>query len=744
MERVLSDQAGDFTHARSRLTRLLTDQPHSRSLHGALALLSAHLWARFSGSTEMRKDAETHATRAGRSEPNAGLAAVLVHWASGEVELAQQHLGRLPSDAHNWHWRLCHTNLLLTPSSKRIASAREALRAETKSPRPSVAMLYLAARTFRLTREYELAREAAGRGGPRHLGLQIERTLLTLARGTTIPTDSLASLQSAPLNASRSRGSLAVLNSRIAWAKGQAERAAKWAQQAKELMPLDVEAQWLSARSLLLPGGDASAALRALEQHDHAGLGLYHPAYRLPLIEASLLAGYAEKALEVYRRTAPAALTPRERRLATALHVYALHAMDDDLTLQRVCTPAALPKDDPGRIPCREVLYQRSEVSSADRLALPAMEPAVASYLDAHRSLALGNARRAIQLLRQFGTNRRLPDPQAPALALGAAYQAEGDLRRAERTLRKAVAADAQSIRSRVALAGTLIQAGKRAEARQVLDNIRPSSINAPLLSSMAGEQFLRLGDVERAKELTGPLLLRRFGHSRSLQLLAAQVASVERRHREAQALYHAVLKSHPDDFRAHLGLGQLESQLGDPSKAREHLGATLIRRPKDPAILLTVALEFARMKQYPLAVVHGQHAIRLFSGSGQGRRAFQAKISLGQILAAGDHKARHQALRLLRDLARSSDAPAVVFLALGRIHQASGGTRKAADSYRQAIKRDPGLAPAHFHLGMLLKGKRAHWPEARQVLERYLKLRPNGPRAKRASQALKAIAPAA
>ena len=70
-------------------------------------------------------------------------------------------------------------------------------------------------------------------------------------------------------------------------------------------------------------------------------------------------------------------------------------------------------------------------------------------------------------------------------------------------------------------------------------------------------------------------------------------------------------------------------------------------------------------------------------------------------------------------------DVPGLVALQRGLASQQAGRPEEAIASYRRAVRQNPGLAPAHFNLGQLLR-VRGEYPEAAVCFEGAARLRPN------------------
>jgi tetratricopeptide (TPR) repeat protein len=89
-------------------------------------------------------------------------------------------------------------------------------------------------------------------------------------------------------------------------------------------------------------------------------------------------------------------------------------------------------------------------------------------------------------------------------------------------------------------------------------------------------------------------------------------------------------------------------------------------------------------------------------------------------------------------------------FYNLGAILVNSGHTTEAGRAFRRSIEADPGYAEAHYQYGVWLTGKATvstdgsvHAPaRAREELETYLRLAPNGPNAQSARTLLNTIEP--
>ncbi len=138
------------------------------------------------------------------------------------------------------------------------------------------------------------------------------------------------------------------------------------------------------------------------------------------------------------------------------------------------------------------------------------------------------------------------------------------------------------------------------------------------------------------------------------------------------------------------LGLYYLDR--GDPRRARSHLEAAYDLDPENPAVALHMARLYADLGWYEVVDVWLDEAMQLASDEPWVLEEV-ARFCLGRGLT----ERGAEAARLLTDAAPES---AVAHDLLGWAFFLSGDLRQAEEHLLEAIRLDPGLASAYYHLG--------------------------------------------
>ncbi len=344
-------------------------------------------------------------------------------------------------------------------------------------------------------------------------------------------------------------------------------------------------------------------------------------------------------------------------------------------------------------------------------------------------------------------------DPGALA-GLAAACWGKGDQPRAMR-LWEAALARRPDIRVRLALAyldldrpgdaetllrATVAAAGQSSPAQSSLADIATAHLYLAMLRAVDDRAGARreLGaipaDGPAATVSTRDYLLATLERSdkagspaEGVKTLGLALAQIEE-WQLARAALERALALDPSDAETMTFLGHAEAQLGLP--ALDHLSAGVAARPDWPVGHHLLALYYIKQGVYGLAADELQTALRLDPGNRQARLDLaRAQVELGQYVAAeetlaaaveaapkdvairlalvrfyADHTFRvsDRGLAAAREAANLAAGNAEAQDLLGWMYFLAGDAQPARLHMENALRLDPGLASAAYHLGML------------------------------------------
>ena len=730
LEATRPDLLPGYHSAKKMLSDQLRQHPDDFRVRAGMALVSAHLLARFGGDRSLQAQSRQLLARPGtdpRARTLALVAAALLALADGQVAQARQHLSRTTAGSDNW--QLLLARMLCEEPGQRLSLAERVVQGRTEP-----ALLLEAATLLRWSRQLDRSRQAIAKGlkaSPSHPGLRIQQALLDLDSGQSVPEGTVAELRRAAGAIPRYRIGVALLQARILEARGQRAEAARAAEQALQPAPRDPEGGMTLARLLLGPGGDTSRALGLLEHHAAVMSG-FDPLAPVWLVQALLAMGRPHEARALLGELSPGK-DPRAPRVEE-LRVRCAHLSDDMEGLKQVCSrPAGFR----ARLACIEAELERLNLAHTDQLmrGITGHRQAM-TYINGLRALVQGDTGSAVKLLSRVD-GKDLPDPVAPSLALAAAHTRQAESRAAVEILRKAVTRDASSVRSRLALATALVAAGHDSEAQALLEEVLYAKPTQPSVLAHAGQAFLSLGLSSKALKLIQHGI-KYNPASAPIQVLAGRVAAANQRWPEARAMFAKVLKQEPNNPEALVELGRLEAAAGERARARKHFARALELRPRDPDLLLLLSRVQAQSGDFRGALTQGMKAIRLLRETNQTHRSNEALVELGRNLRQKDRWAQARAEELLFEATKAKGAPVSAFLELGLLYQARHDQNRAIWCFRQVIDRDATYADGYLRLGLALMRKPRLKAKARKALRQYLKLRPRGQESTRVKGLLK------
>ncbi|MFH1129889.1 MAG: tetratricopeptide repeat protein, partial [Pseudomonadota bacterium] len=363
-KQTISDLEEDYQETKNALSTLLSNFPNDETIHANLALINAHLWSRFSISSEIREEIHMHLGETDRSTPRARAALALLYLGSQEIREAKAAIGSIKEGENDWHYRFVSVLTLLSEGKQKQAEQLLAKELETKPPVP--ALLHVVARLARLKKEYERSAKALEIGiaaSPKHPGLRLEKALLAIDLGQAVEEKTLTELSESLGTSKPLRAAFAVLRSHLAFTKGEWNKAAAAAQEAVQLEPQDEEASFAAAIFQMFPGGNAATALNQLTTAAAARFEQYHPTNPLWRAKALLLIGRVHEASEVLTSIPEKLLSQAQKEQYQFLAVRSAHRKDDVAKLEELCNPNG---DIPlvRRIACVEAFCERKQTQS--------------------------------------------------------------------------------------------------------------------------------------------------------------------------------------------------------------------------------------------------------------------------------------------------------------------------------------------------------------------------------------------
>ena len=196
----------------------------------------------------------------------------------------------------------------------------------------------------------------------------------------------------------------------------------------------------------------------------------------------------------------------------------------------------------------------------------------------------------------------------------------------------------------------------------------------------------------------------------------------------QARDLYLEAEQLAPKRPEIHNNLGYVYLKLGRLGMAEVELNRAVQLGRHLPAAYVNLADLHLMRQDYDRALDACRKAIRLKTDSPQTySNAATIYLMRGNLNEAEDHF--RGALALDRNLTEA-------YVGLGDVYNRRSAPRQAVNLYRIALKLNPDLAIAHFRLGMTYFSLNAK-QKAKQELESYLLLSPQGPNAKKAQEIL-------
>ena len=180
----------------------------------------------------------------------------------------------------------------------------------------------------------------------------------------------------------------------------------------------------------------------------------------------------------------------------------------------------------------------------------------------------------------------------------------------------------------------------------------------------------------------------------RSLLDQAARAAESGRTD-DALDLFRQARELGPQVVQVYVDQGALLADTGDFEAALESFEGGLRIAPDDRDLGFNAAVAALRLGRTDVAARHAQRVVE-----GHPRDVDSRLLQASALERLDQHAAALAALRAADELAPGN--PRILYR-LGNQYQRTGQAEQAVDAYRQAIRRDKKLLPAHFNLGAVL-----------------------------------------
>ncbi len=262
--------------------------------------------------------------------------------------------------------------------------------------------------------------------------------------------------------------------------------------------------------------------------------------------------------------------------------------------------------------------------------------------------------------------------------------------------------------------------AGKTAAAAALLDAVQKAAGNDPRVLFTLGTTAARMGQYARAEAAFGAVAVQVPGDFDVLFNLG-RAASRARHYDRAQSALEVAVKLRPSETGALLELGRVHAARQDYSRAVYVLAQARERAPRDPEILFALAHAAEDAGFYGDSALAYDEYLALRPGDDRARRDRARVYGLTRTRLA-------QGLKEMEWYVQKHPADPVGHFNLAQFTWETE-PEKALDQLAQALRADPGFAPAHFARAWLLR-RLGRAPEALPHLQATVKLIPNDVRA--------------
>jgi cellulose synthase operon protein C len=349
----------------------------------------------------------------------------------------------------------------------------------------------------------------------------------------------------------------------------------------------------------------------------------------------------------------------------------------------------------------------------------------LARRLLAQTYLQMGQPAKALETLEPL-LSAKTPDAEASSLAAEANLQS-GDLQQAEANFSRAAALNPQDLRSRVALALSKMNKGKRAEgvaeiqalaatdkgtfadltlvsiyvrdkdfdrALAAIQKVEAKQPNSPMASNLRGRVYVLSGDTAKARGA----FERALAISPAFVPAASSLALLDLadKHPEtARKRFESVLASDPKNIEALMAIAGLRVKAGAPSEEIVGLLRNAIKlNPTEPAPRVLLVEHYLDRKDAKSALAAAQEAV------GAAPNSPQVLDALGRAqLAGGD---MNQAMSSFNKLTTLDARSPLGFMRLGGVQLAQKDVEGAIQSVKRALEIAPDMQPAQRMLAEL------------------------------------------
>jgi Flp pilus assembly protein TadD len=353
-------------------------------------------------------------------------------------------------------------------------------------------------------------------------------------------------------------------------------------------------------------------------------------------------------------------------------------------------------------------------------------------------------------------------------IALSTAYIETGKLDDADRILRAALGAHPTSLPLAEALSATLVLQARRQEAAVVLENAikhHPADLHARVLYLWI---LVQQDEAEKA-QLLARKLLAEAPHNWEVLYLNGVLERRAANYEAARDHLEQAVALNPTHFEARRNLGGVLAELNDPQGAREQLQKAIDLGDEDPAVRFELATVLRKLGEDHAA----DEQLKIYKQEAQEKsdltQAYAKADFADQKMAAGDVQ---QAIALYREALAANPRDATLAYKLAMAFEKTGDTANEKAALEQAIQIDPNLGEAQNQLGYLASragdaasaeehfrlavqaapGYAKGWvnlaatlylesklPEAKEAVDRALRLQPDNPQAQKLSALLNA-----
>ncbi len=296
--------------------------------------------------------------------------------------------------------------------------------------------------------------------------------------------------------------------------------------------------------------------------------------------------------------------------------------------------------------------------------------------------------------------------PQA-YLGLARALASLGQTDELEVQLQKAVAAAPGLVEAQVALADFYEQQGDSARALALYRSTaeaHPGNPRATLALAQALQTRQRFEDAEQTYRQTLGLTP---GHSEAYVDFASLLLD-QARYAEAEPMLLAALETNQRNMNAHIQMGVLAQQQGNPEQAVEWFKRVARVRPDDQLPNLVLIDLLQRYGHYDLSLTYLSDAIA--------QNPTEVEMVLRQARAQRLVGRTGDALTTLLQAARLNLSSALLSAELGELYVAQGRPEAALAAYRQTVALDPDEEAFYIRLAALWRSQ-ARFDAAESIL---------------------------